>query len=71
MKEGDDPRTMVFKRQESNGEGEKNHKYSFYYQQEHAAKSVDRDHEAKSDVGDTICTEEDMKVVNKKGDMRY
>ena len=60
IKEGDDPITMVFKRQESNGEGGKGPKCSFYCQQEHDAKLVGKDHNAKSDVGGIVCTEADI-----------
>ena len=70
IKEGDNPRTIVLKHQESHGEGGKGPKCYFYCQQEHAAKLVGRDHNAKSDVRDTICTEADMKIVKSKADMK-
>ena len=66
---GDDPLTMFVNLEESNGEGGIGPKYSFYCQQEHAAKSVGNVYKPKNNVGDTICTDDDMKVINNKGDL--
>ena len=67
----DDPLSMFLNRRESNGEGRTGPKKSFYCQQEHSAKSVGNFHQAKHDVGDTICTGDNMKVINNKGDLSY
>ena len=50
--------------EESNGEQGTGPKESFYCRQEHFAKIV-------GDGGDTICTSDDMKVVDKKGDLSF
>ena len=68
MKKSDDPRTIILERQESNGEGGKGPKCS---KKNILPNRLVMPIIKKSDVGDTICTKEDMKVVNNKGDMRY
>ena len=66
VEKGDDPLTMFRNHWESNGEGRTGPKSSFYYQQEHSAKSVENINNTLNDVGDTICTGDDMKVITKK-----
>ena len=51
VEKGDDPLTMVLNRQESNGEGGKGPKHSFYCQQEHAAKLVGNVYKPKMMLG--------------------
>ena len=68
MKEGEDPRTIILELDENKGEGEKGHQKSFYCIQEHDPKSVSNYDNPKEN---TICTEVEMKVVDKKGYMKY
>ena len=59
-----DPISWILTGEESNGEQGTGQKESFYCRQEHFAKIV-------GDDGDTICTSDDMKVVDKKGDLLF
>ena len=59
---------MILEYDESKGGGEKGRQKSFYYIQEHDHKSVGNHNNPKKN---NICTEEKMKVVDRKADLSF
>ena len=68
LKEGEDILTMILEYDESQGGGEKGRQKSFYCTQEHDPKLVGNHDNPKKN---TICTEGEMKVVDRKADLSF
>ena len=68
LKEGEDIVTMVLEYDERKGEGETGRQKYFYCTQEHNPKSVGDQNNQKNTM---MCTEENMKVVDNKADLRF
>ncbi len=65
FKQGEDPRSMILQHSESSGGREKGQSHSFFCpQKQHKPKKIGDGHS-------TICTADDMLVVNNKSDMKF